>query len=230
MKNFYALLFFVIFLNACTGLNMPYEVRQIINRVQPELKQHQVYVGDPVFIRIFKEENILELWMKPENSYTYTLVKTYPICKWSGALGPKFREGDHQAPEGFYATDLQNLNPNSQYHLSFNIQFPNEYDRAHGRTGTFLMIHGDCVSEGCYAMTNPKIEEIYVLVERALMRGQAEVPIHIFPFRMTSERLRMEFTSPHYPFWWNIKKGHDYFETNKNPPLWTVTNKKYDFY
>lgn len=220
----------LLFLTGCAGLQIPYETRQIINRVQPELKQHQVYVGDPVFIRIFKEENILELWMKPENTYTYTLVKTYPICRWSGKLGPKFREGDHQAPEGFYSTNLQNLNPNSKYHLSFNMQFPNEFDRAHGRTGSFLMVHGDCVSEGCYAMTDPLIEEIYVLVERALMRGQAEVPIHIFPFRMTNDRLRQEFASSHYPFWWNIQQGYNYFEENKNPPLWTVTNKQYDFY
>jgi len=226
----FAVVAFLLLLTGCAGLSIPPEVRQILNRVQPELKQQNVYVGDPVFIRIFKEENILELWMRPENSYMYTLVKTYPICKWSGALGPKFAEGDHQAPEGFYATNLQNLNPNSKYHLSFNIQFPNEFDRAHGRTGTFLMVHGDCVSEGCYAMTDPLMEEIYVLVERALMAGQTEVPIHIFPFRMTPERTRMEFASPHYPFWWNLKEGHDYFEINKTPPLWTVTNKQYDFY
>ena len=226
----FAVVAFLLLLTGCTGLSIPPEVRQILKRVQPELKQQNVYVGDPVFIRIFKEENILELWMKPENSYTYTLVKTYPICKWSGALGPKFAEGDHQAPEGFYATNLQNLNPNSKYHLSFNIQFPNEFDRAHGRTGTFLMVHGDCVSEGCYAMTDPLMEEIYVLVERALMAGQAEVPIHIFPFRMTPERMRMEFTSPHYPFWWNIKEGYDFFEVKKTPPMWTIANRGYNFY
>ena len=219
-----------VFLSGCLAINISPEVRKIINRVTPELKQQNVYVGDPVFIRIFKEENILELWMSPEKSNTYTLIKTYPICKWSGRLGPKIREGDHQAPEGFYATDFQNLNPNSKYHLSFNLQYPNDFDRAHDRTGSFLMVHGDCVSEGCYAMTDGKIEEIYVLVERALLRGQSEVPIHVFPFRMTEDRLLSEVFSPHFDFWKNIKQGHDYFEKYKIPPLWSVTNKQYDFY
>lgn len=220
----------LLFLTGCAGLNVSPETRKILNRMQPDLQQKQVYVGDPVFIRIFKEENILELWMKPEDSYAYTLVKTYPICKWSGALGPKFAEGDRQAPEGFYTTDLQNLNPNSQYHLSFNVQYPNDFDKSHGRTGSFLMVHGDCLSEGCYAMTNPQIEEIYVLVERALMAGQAEVPIHIFPFRMASERMYLEFTSKHYPFWRNIKQGYDFFEKHGTPPRWLVNNKQYEFY
>ncbi len=219
-----------LFLTGCAGLSISPEMRQILNRVQPEMTQGNVYVGDPVFIRIFKEENILELWMKADTSHHYTLVKTYAICKWSGRLGPKFAEGDHQAPEGFYATNLQNLNPNSKYHLAFNIQFPNAYDRSKGRTGTFLMIHGDCVSEGCYAMTDRLMEEIYILVERALLAGQTEVPVHIFPFRMTPERLKQEFTSPYYPFWRNLKEGHDYFERSGVPPLWTVTNGRYDFY
>lgn len=219
---------FLILLGGCVDITSQW--RQAINRLSGEMKNNQVYVGDPVFIRIFKEENILELWMKPQNSYRYTLVKTYPICKWSGALGPKFKEGDHQAPEGFYATDLENLNPKSKYHLSFNIGFPNAYDRAHNRTGSFLMIHGDCVSEGCYAMTDSKIEEIYVLVERALRAGQTEVPIHVFPFRMETNRIMHEISSPHFDFWMNLKTGYDYFEKNHIPPLWTVTNKQYDFY
>lgn len=230
IKKSVFLIAITLFVHACTGLTMPPEVLRIVKRMTPELKQHQVYVGDPVFIRIFKEENSLELWMKPEKSNTYTLIKTYPICKWSGGLGPKKREGDLQAPEGFYATDFQNLNPHSQYHLSFNLQYPNEFDRSHGRTGSFLMVHGDCVSEGCYAMTDSKIEEIYVLIERALLHGQSQIPVHIFPFRMTNERLMLEILSPNFDFWKNIKKGHDYFETYKIPPLWTVTNKQYDFY
>jgi murein L,D-transpeptidase YafK len=220
----------ILFLTGCAQIQLPYEIRQILNRLQPEMQANNIYVGDPVFIRIFKEEHQLELWMKGRDDHRYTLVKTYPICKWSGRLGPKFAEGDHQAPEGFYATNLDNLNPNSQYHLSFNIQFPNAFDRAHGRTGTFIMVHGDCVSEGCYAMTDPLMEEIYVIVERALMAGQGEVPVHVFPFRMTDERLRMEFQSPHYPFWRNLKEGYDYFERYGMPPLWTVRNRRYEFY
>lgn len=219
---------FVLLLASCATI--PQYAREVMQRLSPELKQHQVYVGDPVFIRIFKEENILELWMKPENSYSYRLVKTYPICKWSGGLGPKFREGDHQAPEGFYATDLQNLNPNSQYHLSFNMQFPNLFDRHHGRTGSFLMVHGDCRSEGCYAMTNPMIEEIYVLVERALLAGQTEVPIHAFPFKMTTDRVMAEIGSRHFNFWLNLRDGYNYFENYGVPPKWEVIHGEYDFY
>jgi murein L,D-transpeptidase YafK len=220
----------LIILSGCSTLQIPYEIRQILNRINPELKQNHVALGDPVFIRIFKEENILELWMRGEDSARYTLIKTYPICKWSGSLGPKFREGDHQAPEGFYATNLQNLNPNSQYHLAFNIQYPNDYDRSLGRTGSFIMVHGDCVSEGCYAMTDQLMEEIYFITERALIAGQPSVPVHIFPFHMTRDRLFTEFTSPHYDFWRNIKDGYDYFETYGIPPRWTVENGYYRFY
>lgn len=227
----YLSFFIILFLiTSCSSIQLPYEIRQILNRLQPELKSHQVFVGDPVFIRIFKEENILELWMKGVDASRYELIKTYPICKWSGRLGPKLREGDFQSPEGFYATTADQLNPNSRYHLSFNIGFPNAFDQYHDRTGTFLMIHGDCESEGCYAMTDPLIEEIYVLVERSLMAGEYDVPVHIFPFRMTTERLMMETASPHFDFWMNLKEGHDYFNKYGVPPKWTLKNGQYDFY
>jgi murein L,D-transpeptidase YafK len=209
---------------------LPYNWQMALGRVNDDMRDHQVYVGDPVFIRIFKEENILELWMRGEESYKYTLVKTYPICNWSGSLGPKIKEGDRQAPEGFYETYIASLNPQSQYHVSFNINFPNEYDRAYGRTGSFLMIHGDCVSDGCYAMNNAQIEEIYTLVERSLDNGQRRIPIHIFPFRMTGARMVQEIQSPWFNFWLDIKDGYDYFETHKRPPLWTVQDKDYVFY
>jgi murein L,D-transpeptidase YafK len=227
----YLSILLILFLAACTTMQLPPQIRAIFKQMEPELEQAHVKIGDPVFIRVFKEENILELWMRPKGEYRYRLVKTYPICKWSGALGPKFFEGDHQAPEGFYATDLQKLNPNSMYHLSFNIGFPNAYDRFHGRTGSFIMIHGDCVSEGCYAMTDPKIEEIYYIVQQALLNGQAEVPIHTFPFKMSPTRLHLEFKSPHYPFWVNLKEGYDYFEQYGVPPLWGINSMgQYDFY
>ena len=134
--------------------------------------------GQPVFIRIIKQSSELELWMGadrpvvqsagPHAAPAWTLLHTYPICKWSGALGPKIREGDRQAPEGFYAISQTSLNPFSRNHLAFDLGFPNAYDRAHGRTGTFLMVHGNCRSIGCYAMTNDGIDEIYRLVEEAL--------------------------------------------------------------
>ena len=136
--------------------------------------------GSPVYLRIFKAESELELFGLHEGRWT--LLKTFPICHWSGTLGPKYREGDMQSPEGFYAVDLGRLNPNSTFHLSFNLGFPNAVERAQGRTGSFLMVHGNCVSIGCYAMTDPGIEEIYRLVEAALEAGQAGVPVHAFPF------------------------------------------------
>jgi murein L,D-transpeptidase YafK len=229
---------FILILSACVPmqdlqkrLNLPFDLQAVFGRLDKDLKQKQVMIGDPVFIRIFKEENELELWMKADDNTRYTLIKTYPICNWSGGLGPKFYEGDRQSPEGFYQTTLQSLKPDSQYHLAFNIEFPNAYDVAYGRTGSFIMVHGDCVSEGCYAMTDPQMEEIYTLVERALDAGQKSVPVHVFPFKMTSERMFFEYKNKSFNFWMNLRDGYDYFEQNGIPPLWVVnTNKQYEFF
>lgn len=182
-------------------------------------------VGDPIFIRIFKEESMLEVWIKPEHEYV--LFKKYPICAYSGHLGPKLKEGDKQAPEGFYSVKTNQLNPNSSYHLSFNLGYPNKYDRAHGRTGSYLMVHGECVSIGCYAMTNPKIEEIYKLVEEALKSGQTSVPVHAFPFYMGDTNMAEHEESRWYEFWMELKEGYDYFEAEKLPPSIKVENKIY---
>lgn len=201
-----------------------------MGRIGGDLRHSDVYLGDPVFIRIFKEEHVLELWMRSETTNQYKLVKSYPICRWSGHLGPKYFEGDHQAPEGFYYTNADSLNPNSMYHLSFNINFPNEFDEYYGRTGSFIMVHGDCVSEGCYAMTDPLMEEIYILVDHALRRSVDEVPIHVFPFRMADERMVQERNSPNYHFWRNLKEGHDFFGRHGYPPRWIVKYGAYDFY
>ena len=234
MKKVVLLFALFLSLSACSTGDLPFEfpfdIRKITNRFDTDLKKNDVYVGDPVFIRIFKDEHVLELWMKSEDNHKYRHVKSYSICKWSGELGPKFYEGDHQAPEGFYQTNLLSLNPNSRYHLSFNINYPNTFDQAYGRTGSFIMVHGDCVSEGCYAMTDRGVEEIYLLVERALGAGQENVPVHIFPFRMTEERLMREHNSRHYPFWRNLKEGYDYFETGRIPPNYIVNYGMYDFY
>lgn len=233
MIRFFSALLLVVVLTACgtvTLPKLPFNIGHIIGKLRGELKEKQVYVGDPVYIRIFKEENILELWMKPDNAYRYTLIKTYPICKWSGYLGPKLSEGDFQSPEGFYKVEPAWLHPTSRYHVAFNIQYPNDYDRVHGRTGSFIMVHGDCVSEGCYAMTDRRMEEIYTLVERALDAGQPEVPVHIFPFRMTAARMARAAGTPWYGFWSNLKEGYDYFEINGVPPRHIVVNKRYVFY
>ena len=193
-----------------------------------EIKSSNVdVVGKPVFIRIFKQEDIFELWVA--NGAKFELYKTYKICAWSGNLGPKLKEGDGQSPEGFYSVAKSQLKPDSSYHRAFNLGFPNEYDKAHGRTGSFLMVHGNCVSIGCYAMTDPIIEEIYYLVEAALSNGQKAFQVHIFPFKMTEENLEKYKSNKWIKYWWNLKEGHDLFEKNKVPPAVGLNNKNYIF-
>ena len=182
--------------------------------------------GAPVFIRIFKEEAILEIWIKKEHEYVH--LKDYVICAMSGNLGPKLVEGDMQAPEGFYKVHKSQLNPKSKFHLSFNLGYPNAYDRMHKRTGSFLMVHGNCVSAGCFAMTDEKIEEIYALVEAALNHGQRYIAVHAFPFRMSDENMQFYEGNEWYDFWTNLKEGYDYFSLEKVPPKIKVKHKKYE--
>jgi murein L,D-transpeptidase YafK len=192
------------------------------------LNELDAKVGDPIFIRIFKKESLLEVWIKPVHEYV--LFKKYPICAYSGELGPKLKEGDKQAPEGFYSVKKNQLNPNSAYHLSFNLGFPNKYDRAHKRTGSYLMVHGACVSIGCYAMTDAKIEEIYQLVEEALGSGQKEVQVHAFPFYMSEENMAAHEANEWYGFWTELKEGYEYFEAERLPPHVKIENKRYTIY
>ena len=226
------LLFFsLFFLTSCQTLPtsellklIKYErkiyIEEAVQKVAEE-KGPVIAYGNPVFIRIIKNEAVLELWLQQSNSRQYTLYKTYPICSYSGKLGPKLAEGDHQAPEGFYTVSADQMNPWSQFHLSFDLGFPNEYDEAWGRTGSHLMIHGGCESEGCYAITDKKIEEVYLLVEASIANG-ANVPVHIFPFRMTPQAMHIHQTNQWYPFWHNLKQGYDLFEMTKIPPDYDV--------
>ena len=189
--------------------------------------------GPELYIRILKTTQTqakgeLQLWKRGVGGQ-YALDRSFEICTWSGELGPKLKEGDGQSPEGFYFIKPSSLNPNSSYHLSFNLGFPNAYDRAHGRTGSFLMVHGDCASIGCYAMTNNGIEKIYADVEAAFAGGQPFIRVHVFPFEMTSENLDKHRSNPNYAFWNNLKTGWDWFEREKAPPNVTVRNSKYYF-
>lgn len=186
-----------------------------------------------LFIRIIKttktkNKGVLEMWKRGEDGQ-FDLDRSFEICTWSGALGPKLREGDGQSPEGFYFITPASLNPNSSYHLSFNLGFPNAYDRAHGRTGSYLMVHGDCVSIGCYAMTDRGIEEIYADVEAAFAGGQSFIRVHVFPFEMTAENLDSQSQNPNHEFWVNLKLGWDWFEDKRVPPNVTVSQKTYKF-
>ena len=183
--------------------------------------------GDAVHLRLYKEEGVLEVWLK--QGARFVLFDTYPICRFSGALGPKLREGDGQSPEGFYEVGAAQLNPNSAYHLAFNLGFPNAYDRAHGRTGSHLMMHGDCVSIGCYAMTDAGIEDIYGLVAAALTKGQRSVAVHVFPFRMSEAALAAHAGSEWDGFWANLKEGADAFEATHIPPSVFACGGRYAF-
>lgn len=191
------------------------------------LASHGLALGNSIFMRIFKREFELELWMMRDGRFHR--FATYPICKWSGELGPKLKEGDRQAPEGFYTVDQSQLNPNSAWHRSFNLGYPNAFDQAHSRTGSFLMVHGGCGSIGCYAMTDPVIDEIWKIVTAALRGGQSRFQVQVFPFRMTERNLARHDGSPLESFWTTLKAGYDMFEDGQIPPRVSVCNGAYAF-
>ena len=183
--------------------------------------------GVPVYIRIFKLESELELWV--EKGDRFERFATYPICLWSGRLGPKLSEGDRQAPEGFYTVDAEQLNPNSRMHRSFSLGFPNVFDQAHGRTGSFLMVHGGCASIGCFAVTDPGGRRDLAHGDGGARRGQARFAVHVFPFRMTERALNFRKGYRWHGFWTDLKKGYDLFEPSRIPPAVSVCNGRYVF-
>jgi murein L,D-transpeptidase YafK len=183
-------------------------------------------VQSPIYIRIFKEESELEIWKQRDDGRFYHF-KTYPICNWSGDLGPKVRYGDRQAPEGFYTITREQMNPDSKYHLALNLGYPNAFDRAQKRNGDFLMIHGGCKSAGCYAMTDALIEEIYAIARESFIGGADSFQVHAFPFRMTNENMARFSAHEAYPFWQTMKEGYEYFELTRKLPTVAVCNRKY---
>lgn len=198
------------------------------DKILADMKAKGMVRTSSVMARIFKEEGKLEIW-KAKTNGRYDLVASYDICKWSGKLGPKYTEGDRQAPEGFYTVRPSQMNPRSNYHLSFNIGYPNAYDRANGRTGTNLMVHGACSSSGCYSMTDAQIEQIYAFGRDAFQGGQTEFQIQAFPFRMTAANMARYRNDPNYEFWKMLKVGYDNFEITKVPPKVDVCEKRYVF-
>lgn len=197
-------------------------------RIVTQMKAKGMPRTSPVMARVFKEEAKLEIWKQKSNG-RFDLIASYDICQWSGQLGPKFLEGDRQAPEGFYTVGPAQLNPRSSYHLAFNMGFPNAFDRAHGRTGSNLMVHGGCSSSGCYSMTDEQVEEIYAFARDAFSGGQREFQIQAFPFRMTPENMARYRNDPNYAFWSMLKEGYDHFEITKVPPKVDVCEKRYVF-
>ena len=197
-------------------------------RTVAEIEQKNMDKESAILVRVFKQESELEVW-KQDRSGRFALLKTYPICRWSGELGPKIQEGDRQAPEGFYTITPGQMNPNSQFYLSFDLGYPNAFDRAHGRTGAHLMVHGDCSSRGCYSMTDEQITEIYALGREAFFGGQRAFQVQAYPFRMTPENLAKHRNSPHMAFWKMLKRGNDHFEVTKLEPKVNVCEKRYVF-
>jgi murein L,D-transpeptidase YafK len=210
----------------CSQVEIPPYLRPLSKETMMLLGKKGMTTSTPMYIRVFKEESELELWKQREDGRFYHF-KTYPICNWSGALGPKIRQGDMQAPEGFYRVPQHMMNPNSQFHLAFNLGYPNAYDRANNRTGDFLMIHGKCKSAGCYAMTDALIEEIYALARESFIGGQEAIHVDAYPFRMTEANLARHKSSPHYRFWATLKEGYDFFEAARQPASVVVCERRY---
>jgi murein L,D-transpeptidase YafK len=196
-----------------------------LGNLRGRLEAQNLALGAPIFMRIFKREFELELWIKRDDRFHH--FATYPICRWSGLLGPKLQEGDRQAPEGFYTVDAKALNPASRWHRSFNLGFPNAFDRAHQRTGSLIMVHGGCTSIGCFAMTDAVIDEIWKLMTAALNRGQQRFHVHVFPFRMTEENLGRQNGAPWASFWRDLKVGYELFEATGVPPMVSVCQARY---
>ena len=201
---------------------------QLSSSVLSKLASMNIDRASPMMLRIFKEEGRLELW-KADRSNRFKLVRNYKICAWSGKLGPKTKEGDRQAPEGFYPLSKANMNPNSSYYLAINTGYPNAFDRANKASGTHLMIHGACSSSGCYSMTDEQMVEIFAFARDAFGGGQSTIQLQAFPFRMTAENMARHRDNPNIEFWKMLKVGYDHFELTKRPPEVNVCEKKYVF-
>ena len=184
--------------------------------------------SSPTLIRTYKKEAELEIWKMKSNG-EYALLKTFPMCRWSGQLGPKKREGDMQVPEGFYSIAPGQMNPNSHYYLAFNVGYPNAYDRAYGRTGGNVMVHGVCSSAGCFSMTDEQVADIYAIARDSFNGGQREIQLQSYPFHMTAENMAKFRLDPNIDFWKNLKNGSDYFEVTKAEPPVLVCGKHYVF-
>lgn len=197
-------------------------------RLVSEMASKGMTPQDPVMVRIYKQESELEIW-KRTHAGTYALLKTYPMCRWSGKLGPKKREGDRQAPEGFYSVTPGLMNPRSQYYLAFNLGYPNRLEKALGYEGSALMVHGACTSSGCYAMTNNGIAEVYALAREAHAGGQAAIQVQALPFRMNAQNLASHRDDPNMVFWQNLREGVEYFDFAKQPPTVTSCAGRYRF-
>jgi len=210
---------------AATEGNLPLAGTPDLARLAERLAEKGIKPGSPILLRAFKSESEFEVWFRKDDGYV--LFATYPVCNWSGTLGPKLREGDKQTPEGFYTVTRAQIRHLGRWPRSLNLGFPNVFDKAQSRSGSNILVHGGCSSVGCFAMTNAVIEEIYAFTEQALSAGQTFIPVHVYPFRLTKENLETQTSSPWYPFWTNMKTVYDSFERTKFPPRIGVCDGKY---
>ncbi|OQP88220.1 hypothetical protein BTR14_01840 [Rhizobium rhizosphaerae] len=215
-------------LSGCLALEDVAQAPQLSSQVKAQMAAKGTTPESPVLVRIFKQESELEIW-KADKSGNFALFKTYPMCRWSGKLGPKTKIGDRQAPEGFYSVSAGQLNPKSQYYVSFNLGYPNRLEQALGYTGEALMVHGACSSSGCYAMTDKGVGEIYAIVARALESGQKSFQVQAYPFRMTAANLAAHRGDPNMPFWRTLKEGYDAFSITRRPPKVSACGGRYVF-
>src|SRR5262245_61019149 len=215
--------------NQSPASQLPAKATQEMSRELLSLfQQKKMPKYSPILVRVFKEEAELEVWKQDVTGH-FQLLKTYPICRWSGDLGPKLHEGDRQAPEGFYEITPELMNPNSNYYLAINTGFPNSFDKANDRDGSFLMIHGDCWSSGCYAMTDAQIADIYSLARDSFVGGQPSFQVQAYPFRLTPANLAHHRTNPNMPFWLMLKEGNDHFLVSHLAPKVDVCERRYVF-
>jgi murein L,D-transpeptidase YafK len=210
----------------CAKLDVAAHLRPLPKETMMLLGKKGMDPQAPMFVRIFKEESELEVWKQRDDGRFYHF-KTYPICNWSGDLGPKLKQGDKQAPEGFYTVSREQMNPDSRYHLAMNLGYPNAFDRSQRRTGEYLMIHGKCKSAGCYAMTDALVEEIYAMARESFLGGHDGFQVHAFPFRMSPENMARHAGHEAYPFWQTLKEGYDYFEVSRQVPTVAVCSRRY---
>lgn len=227
-KNIAAFIVGAALLAGCQESDVPKHLRPVPGVLSGTMAKLNMSETAPIYIRIFKESSELEIWKKQRDG-KFGLLKEYHVCKWSGKLGPKLAEGDRQAPEGFYTVTPAQMNPKSQFYLSFNIGYPNRFDRAHKRTGTHLMVHGACSSAGCYSMTNEHAGELFALARDSFRGGQRAFQIHAFPFRMTPENMARHRDNENFEFWKMLKVGSDHFELTQKPPKVNVCDKRYVF-
>ena len=182
----------------------------------------------PLVLRAYKKEAEIEVW-KQNAAGRFVYIKSFPICRWSGQLGPKMYPGDRQTPEGVYDIPARQMNPNSHYYLSFDTGFPNAYDRAHGASGSAVMVHGTCSSMGCFAMTDRQVGELYAIARDALKGGQPAFQFQSYPFHMSAKNMALYRTDANIDFWRQLKEGSDRFESTGEILRTSVVGGRYAF-